>query len=215
MARLIRLAPLALLLAGCTTTASQDPTAMIPANIQATVMAEDHLQQARAAAAAGDPNARSTSVQDILARARSAESTPPQGGTDAAPPGQSGVGDGATPPAGAAARPAAASPPPAQARRAASGREFEVMFEGEADQPSAKEQATFAKSWAAGKVPAKAQVMITAGPASSTSAFDQAVVANRRLRNVRSLLPADVDAKQLYDPEMPPDMVRIVVGAAN
>ncbi|GGF76014.1 hypothetical protein GCM10007301_40010 [Azorhizobium oxalatiphilum] len=212
MVRLIRLAPMALLLAGCTTTASQDPTAMIPANIQATVMAEDHLQQARAEANAGDPNARSASVQEILARARASEGTSSGEGGAGAP---AGAGGGTSVSGGRTASASAATQPAAQPRRANSGREFDLMFEGSDDQLTAKEQAQFAKSWAAGKVPAKAQVMITAGPASTTSAFDQAVVANRRLRNVRSLLPADVEAKQLYDPEMPPDMVRIVVGAAN
>ncbi|MGU3495149.1 hypothetical protein ACLBXM_13995 [Xanthobacteraceae bacterium A53D] len=213
-ARVIRLAPLALLLAGCQTT-PQDPTAMIPANIQATVMAEDHLREARAQAMAGDPNAASTSVQDILARARAAGDNPPPGQEGAQPPaGAGGVAHNAGA-HGAGAPVQTGSLGAAPARQAGSGREFELTFDGNADQPSAREQSAFASSWKAGKVPAKAQVMITAGPASSTSAFDQALLANRRLRNVRSLLPADVDAKQLYDPEMPPDTVRIVVGAAQ
>ncbi len=197
-------------LTGCTTT-QQDPTAMIPPDIQASVIAEERLRQAREAANAGVPNAQATSVQEILARARAAEATTPptsDGSAAAAPPaGGDAATTGSIPPASARA----AAPP----KRSAAPREFEVTFEGAEDTPGGAEAAALAKAWKAGKVPAKAQVMITAGPGPGATAFDQALLANRRLRTVRSLLPADLDAKQLYDPDMTPDTVRIVVGTPD
>ncbi|WP_341992185.1 hypothetical protein [Azorhizobium sp. AG788] len=207
------------LLTGCTTT-QQDPIAMIPPDIQASVIAEEHMRQAREAANAGDPNAKPTSVQAILARARAAEATSPTAEAAAAGPAPA----GAAPPQLTAAEAAAAttgSIAPAGAARAAPPkrtappREFEVTFQGAEETPGGAEAAAFAKAWQAGKVPAKAQVMITAGPGPGATAFDQALLANKRLRTVRSLLPADLDAKQLYDPDMIPDTVRIVVGAPD
>lgn len=218
VSRLCRWALLALCagtpgLTGCTTT-QQDPTAMIPPDIQASVIAEEHLRQAREAANAGVPNAQPTSVQEILARARAAEAT--------TPPTAGGASGAAAPPAaGDAATATTGSLPPAAARaaappkRTASPREFEVTFQGGEDAPGSAEAAALAKAWKAGKVPAKAQVMITAGPGPGATAFDQALLANRRLRTVRSMLPADLDAKQLYDPDMTPDTVRIVVGTPD
>lgn len=207
------------LLTGCTTT-QQDPTAMIPPDIQASVIAEEHMRQAREAANAGDPNAKPTSVQAILARARAAEATSPPAETAAA-----GVGSAGAPPPPVTSTDGAAattgSIAPAGATRAAAAkptaqpREFEVTFQGAEDTPGGAEAAALAKAWKAGKVPAKAQVMITAGPGPGATAFDQALLANKRLRTVRSLLPADLNAKQLYDPDMTPDTVRIVVGTPD
>ncbi len=214
------------LLAGCATAPPQDPTAMIPPGVQASVLAEEQMRQARESANAGDPNAKPMSVQEILARARAAEATTPAPGTGAAAgpdpatlstaAGKAGTGTGAAGAAGAATGSigAAGAPPPA-ARRPPPGREFEVAFQGADDTPGSAEAAALAKAWKAGKVPAKAQVMITAGPGPGESAFDQALLANKRLRAVRSLLPADLDAKQLYDPDMTPDTVRITVGSTD
>ncbi|WP_332118269.1 hypothetical protein, partial [Azorhizobium caulinodans] len=101
------------------------------------------------------------------------------------------------------------------ARTAPVPREFEIVFEGTTDQPPERELAAFQKAWKAAKVSDKTQVMITAGPGGGGSAFDQALLANRRLRTVRSLLPATVNARQHYDPEFVPDTVRIVVGAMD
>ncbi|WP_156922526.1 hypothetical protein [Azorhizobium doebereinerae] len=213
--RLVWFAPLVLTLAGCQT-APQDPTAMIPANIQATVMAEDHLRQAREAANSGDPSASPTTVEAMLARARTAENAAPAPaeGAAGAPPAGAGAGSARAAASATGAGPAGAAPS-ATPKRPAPGREFEIVFDGSEDKPSAKAQAAFAAAWKAGKVPDKAKVMISAGPASAASAFDQALLANRRLRTVRSLLPAEIDAKQLYDPDMPPDTVRIVVGTTD
>lgn len=215
MGRVWRLGPLAVLLAGCAT-APADPTAMIPTNVQATVIAEDKLREAREQANAGDPAARPTSVQDMLARARTAEAqSPPAGG------GAEGGAPPASPAAAAPGAPSAGAPPSgaaavaARAPKAAPTREFEIMFDGPDDKPAPAELAAFQKAWKAAKVPAKSQVMITAGPGGGSSAFEQALLANRRLRTVRSLLPAELDARQHYDPEFVPDTVRIVVGSTD
>lgn len=210
-------------LTGCTTT-QQDPTAMIPPDIQASVIAEEHLRQAREAANAGVPNAQPTSVQEILARARAAEATTPPTagggaaaatGSSTAAPSAAALGAGDAPGATTGSIPPAAARAAAPPKRTATPREFEVTFQGGEDTPGSAEASALAKAWKAGKVPAKAQVMITAGPGPGATAFDQALLANRRLRTVRSLLPADIDAKQLYDPDMTPDTVRIVVGTPD
>lgn len=208
------LTPLAVVLAACTSTPA-DPISMIPPNVQATVVAEEKLREAREQANAGDPAARSTSVQDILARARAEGAAPAQGGDGAQAPAPAGAP--ATGGAPAAPAPAGAAAPTAgkPARTAPAPREFEIVFEGTTDQPPERELVAFQKAWKAAKVSDKTQVMITAGPGGGGSAFDQALLANRRLRTVRSLLPATVNARQHYDPEFVPDTVRIVVGAMD
>jgi len=258
----------ALALGGCTTTSS-NPAALIPTEVQASIMAEDRMR-------GSDGSSGTVSVEDILARARASGDTAPPQQAAAAAEGSAAPGDpaitGSTSGAGGAgsstagssnagswsgasnppqAMPAtrllAAAPLPGQAlspqnlpsqvlpsqalpsqtlatraapvaggaaRSSLRGQPvFELVYDGTEDQPPALQAAGLAKAVKALKLPAKTQVTIMAGPGPGTTPFDQALLANRRARAVKTLLPGDWEIKQLYDPDMPPDTVSIVLGS--
>lgn len=191
-----------LALAGCATTSS-DPTALIPADVRASVIAEDRM-------ASG-----SISVNEMLSRARDGEagapsSTPAEAAT-------TGAGTGATTGAAVAAvttaprTPAPVGVPDPPEPKAF----FEFTFDGPEDQPSGAAKDAFARKVKSARLSAKTQVTILSGPGQGTTAFDQALLANRRVRNVRSLLPEGWQASQVYNPDFPPDTVRIVLDPAT
>ncbi|OYX12940.1 MAG: hypothetical protein B7Z15_09060 [Rhizobiales bacterium 32-66-8] len=246
----------ALALGGCTTTSS-NPAALIPTEVQASIMAEDRMR-------GSDGSSGSVSVQDILARARASGDAAPQqqaagaagaeggdpavtgstaqagtGSATASGPSTGPWGGSANPPQAApATRLLAAQPLPGQAlasqtlpsqalpsqalpaqtlgaRSARGGGQpvYELVYDGTEDQPPPLQAAGLAKAVKALKLPGKTQVTIMAGPGPGTTPFDQALLANRRARAVKTLLPGDWEIKQLYDPEMPPDTVSIVLGS--
>lgn len=217
-----------LLLTGCAT--NPDPVALIPSTIQASVVTEDRM---------AGPNGGSgaVSVDDMLAAARNAASS--EAAAPAAAPAAMGPPDtvaGSTPaPVGgeagrssqqAAAAMVAGLPKGPQGDAGpvstgsvttpgASGKRFEVGFEGGDDQPSAAQAAALSKALKAARLPAKTGVTLIAGPGGGATPFDQALLANKRARAVKSLLPADWSSTQVYDPAGEPDTVSIVVGARN
>ncbi|MEP9376989.1 hypothetical protein ABLE91_09765 [Aquabacter sp. CN5-332] len=200
-----------LALGGCASTS--DPSSLIPTQVQASVMAEDRLL--------GNPNGGgSVSVDDMLARARAAKADGSPGQAQAAT---------AEPATGApAASPQPTQPSPsgqAQTAQQSGTRTapepaepkpfFEVTFDGNEDQPPAVAAEALAKKLKSARMPAKTEVTILTGPGPGTTAFDQALLANRRARNVRSLLPEGWKISQIYDPTFPPDTVRIMVGPSS
>lgn len=216
-----------LLLAGCAS--NPDPVALIPSTIQATVVTEDRTLGPNGGTGA-------VSVNEMLAAARGTapgESGPTEG--DPQRPAQAGA-------AGGQAQPAAGSDPARPAQQAAAmvaalpsarqgeagpastgsvpgaataGKRFEVTFDGAEDQPSPAQTAALSKAVKAARLPAKTGVTLIAGPGAGATPFDQALLANKRARAVRSLLPADWASSQVYDPAGEPDTVSIVVGARN
>ncbi len=196
-----------LALGGCAST-SRDPTALIPSDVRASVIAEDRMESG------------SISVQDMLARARDQEGgqgTPGQGALGQGAPGQGApettgsVVPGA-PPASAPRPPPSASaalPEPAEPKAF-----FDITFDAAEDAPPAAVKEALARKIKAARLSAKTEVTILSGPGPGTTAFDQALLANRRARNVRSLLPEGWKASQVYNPDFPPDTVRIVLGPA-
>lgn len=203
-----------LALGGCATSAS-DPSSLIPTQIQASVMAEDRLL--------GYPTGSgSVSVDDMLARARTAQADGSPGQAQAAT-GQAATAEttlGAPaaqppPPSGQAQTAQQRGAPPAAPEPAEPKAFFEVTFDGNEDQPPAAAAEALAKKLKSARMPAKTEVTILAGPGPGTTAFDQALLANRRARNVRSLLPEGWKISQVYDPTFPPDTVRIIVGPSS
>lgn len=181
-----------LALGGCATTS--DPTALIPADVRASVVAEDRM-------ASG-----SISVNEMLSRARDGEA-----GAATAPEGA--VASSAPPPTVAAPSVSARAPEPAEPPAPREPKAFfEFTFDGPEDQPPTAVKDAFALKLKSARVSAKTQVTILSGPGQGTTPFDQALLANRRARNVRSLLPEGVQASQIYNPDFPPDTVRIVLG---
>ncbi|MEP9367855.1 hypothetical protein [Xanthobacter sp. VNH20] len=244
-------------LGGCA--GPRDPTALIPAPVQNTVMAEDKLREARAAAAAQKGEGTAVSVTDILARARAVQDQPAaaqasasasatassgasaaiaQAGTNAPPP------DAATPEAAAARRalmaqaqalaPAQTPSSPPIAARTASARQvsafaaettgtlprggtraplIDIVFEPGQEAPGAADAAALAKAVKAARLGPGRPVTVLAGPGSGADPFAQALLANKRARAVKALLPQDIPAAQLYDPDLEPDTVRIIAGS--
>lgn len=199
----LSLSALLCLAAGGCATSSSDPASLIPQQIQATVMAEDRLL--------GNPSGGSAvSVDEMLARAR-------QSGGNPAPPGlptQETPGDAtgsiaapATQPPPAAAKPSAPPPEPDEPKPL-----FEITFDGTEEEPPGPVKDALAKKLKVARLSAKTEVTILTGPGPGTNAFEQAVLANKRARNVRSLLPEGWKIQQVYDPTFPPDTVRIVLG---
>ncbi|TCT06578.1 hypothetical protein [Aquabacter spiritensis] len=203
-----------LALGGCATTS--DPSALIPPDVRASVMAEDQLLGVKGGGG-------SVSVDEILARARGAnqDGTPGQvGAASPADPTSTGAiaahadgvrtaaAPGAVPPPSAAApKPSAEPKPPAEPKPF-----FEITYDGHEDTPPATAADALAKKLKSARLAAKTEVTILAGPGPGTTAFDQALLANRRARNIRSLLPEGWKISQVYDPAFPPDTVRILVG---
>ena len=217
--RLFQLAAAALAslaLGGC---ASTNPSSLIPESVQATVVAEDRLTGA-------GPGGKPVSVDEMLSRARSAgaEGTPAPTGEHAAgapsEEGQATAAAGASAGAQAQAAPQAAraaAPPPVAVNPSAlpPGERkplFEVMFDGRDDVPPAATSDALSRRLKSARLPAKTEVTILVGPGPGTTAFDQALLANKRARNVRSLLPQEWVINQVYDPTFPSDTVRIVLG---
>ncbi|WP_127088791.1 hypothetical protein [Aquabacter cavernae] len=211
------LAALLCLGAGGCATSSSDPASLIPTQLAASVMAEDRLL--------GNANGGSAvSVDDMLARAR-------QSGGDGSPPGQHATAQAATtngpgevtgsvgaPAASPTQAPVAARPaaPPALPPEPEEPKPlFEITFDGSEEQPPAAAKEAMAKKIKGARLSAKSEVTILTGPGPGTNAFEQAVLANRRARNVRSLLPEGWQIQQLYDPSFPPDTVRIVLGRVS
>ncbi|QTL05152.1 hypothetical protein J5J86_07620 [Aquabacter sp. L1I39] len=215
-----------LLLAGCAT--NPDPVALIPSTVQASVVTEDRMLGPEGGSGA-------VSVDDMLAAARGA---PVEGGTaPAGPPAAAqaaeAVGSAPAPAAEGAGRstqqtaaamvaglPATRQSEGAPATTgsvsaAATGKRFEVTFDGADDQPSPAQAAALSKAVKAARLPAKTGVTLIAGPGGGATPFDQALLANKRARAVKSLLPADWTSTQVYDPAGEPDTVSIVVGARN
>lgn len=213
-----------LLLAGCAS--NPDPVALIPSTIQASVVTEDRMVGPQGGTGA-------VSVDEMLAAARS--TAPGESGAAAAePPAVAAGGEGASAPGAgpgrstqqAAAAMVAGLPSARQAdpgptstgsvsAAASMGKRFEVTFDGADDQPSAAQAAALAKAVKAARLPAKTGVTLIAGPGAGATPFDQALLANKRARAVKSLLPADWTSTQVYDPSGEPDTVSIVVGARN
>lgn len=200
-----------LALGGCATTSS-DPSALIPVQVQASVLAEDRILDA-------ENGGKGVSVEEMLARARRA------GGGGGGGSAQVASADHASapPPTAAAQVSAQPAPPKGDAARAASAPAepaepkplFEITYDGSDDQPPAPAAEALAKKLKAARLPAKTEVTILAGPGPGTTAFDQALLANRRARNIRSLLPEGWKIGQVYDPTFPPDTVRIVLGPGS
>lgn len=191
-------------LGGCATTSS-DPTALIPADVRASVIAEDRM-------ASG-----SISVNEMLSRARDGEagSTASAPAGDGAPAGVASANTAApgAPPTAPAATPARSTTPPPEPPEPKAF--FEVTFDGTEDQPSVAAKEALARKLKSARLSAKTEVTILSGPGPGTTAFDQALLANRRARAVRSLLPEGWKATQVYNPDFPPDTVRIVLGSAT
>ncbi|MEW6125216.1 MAG: hypothetical protein AB1698_21635 [Pseudomonadota bacterium] len=210
------LAALLCLAAGGCATSSSDPASLIPTQLQATVMAEDRLL--------GNPSGGgAVSVDEMLARARQGgEGTPGQSAaapaTGAAPGETTGsIGAPAAAPAATTAtapRPASvpAAPPPEPAEPKPI---FEITFDGTEEEPAGLVKEALAKKIKGSRLSAKSEVTILTGPGPGTNAFEQAVLANKRARNVRSLLPEGWQIQQVYDPSFPPDTVRIVLGRVS
>lgn len=194
----------ALALGGCATTSS-DPTALIPADVRASVIAEDRM-------ASG-----SISVNEMLSRARDGEagSAAPAPAGDGAQAGVAAANTAASgaPPTVPTATPARSTMPPPEPPEPKAF--FEVTFDGTEDQPSVAAKEALARKLKSARLSAKTEVTILSGPGPGTTAFDQALLANRRARAVRSLLPEGWKATQVYNPDFPPDTVRIVLGSAT
>lgn len=195
-----------LALGGCATT-SADPTALIPADVRASVIAEDRM-------ASG-----SISVNEMLSRARDGEtgSAAPAPAGEGVPAGIATANGAAagTAPTAPAAMPVRSTLPPAAPEPPEPKAFFEVTFDGTEDQPSIAAKDALARKLKAARLSAKTEVTILSGPGPGTTAFDQALLANRRARAVRSLLPEGWKATQVYNPDFPPDTVRIVLGSAT
>lgn len=190
---------------GCATT---DPASLIPPQIQATVMAEDRIL--------GNPSGGGAmSVDEMLARARQSSGT---GATTGQPATQAqeapGEATGSIAAAGAQPKPAAESAKPAVPPPEPDEPKpiFEVTFDGVEEEPPGAVKDALAKKLKVARLSAKTEVTILTGPGPGTNAFEQAVLANKRARNVRSLLPEGWKIQQVYDPTFPPDTVRIVLG---
>lgn len=196
--RLPMSALLCLAAGGCATT---DPASLIPPQIQATVMAEDRIL--------GNPSGDGAmSVDEMLARARQsggAGGATGQPGTQA----QEAPGEATGSIAATAAQPKPAAPPPEPDDPKPI---FEVTFDGVEEEPPGPVKDALAKKLKVARLSAKTEVTILTGPGPGTNAFEQAVLANKRARNVRSLLPEGWKIQQVYDPTFPPDTVRIVLG---
>lgn len=196
---------LAFALSGCATT-QPDPMSLIPTNLQASMIAEARMREAKEAATTPAPGAEasgSVSVNEILARARADGSAPPSGGTPQA---------GAEPAQIAATR---ADPMTTGSVRPPASRDIIVPFEEGADSLSPAETQKLASALKAKKLGDKMPIVLLAGPANASSAFDQALLAQKRARAVQSLLPSSVSAKVDYDPNAEPDTVKILIGASD
>ncbi|OYY29727.1 MAG: hypothetical protein B7Y65_00960 [Azorhizobium sp. 35-67-15] len=232
-------------LGGCA--GPRDPTALIPVSVQTTVMAEDRLSEARAAAAAQKGDGSAVSVTDILARARAVQDQPAsaQGASNASAASGSAGGpppEAATPEAAAARRALLAVAPSSVPSSASSGLSaarqvsafaadptgdttgalprpstraplIDIMFEPGQDAPSAADAVALGKALKAARLGPGRPVTVLAGPGSAADPFAQALLANKRARAVKALLPADIPSTQLYDPDLEPDTVRILAGS--
>ncbi|HQS08458.1 MAG TPA: hypothetical protein PLK13_06495 [Xanthobacteraceae bacterium] len=234
-------------LGGCA--GPRDPTALIPVSVQTTVMAEDRLREARAAASAQKGDGSAVSVTDILARARAVQDQPAaaQAPSNASASAASGMAGGpppeaATPEAAAARRallaatpspvPSSASSSPPAARQVSAFAAdstgdttgalprpstraplIDIVFEPGQDAPGPADAAALAKALKAARLGPGRPVTVLAGPGSAADPFAQALLANKRARAVKALLPPDLPATQLYDPDLEPDTVRILAGS--
>lgn len=238
-------------LGGCA--GPRDPTALIPVSVQTTVMAEDRLSEARAAAAAQKGDGAAVSVTDILARARAVQDQPAaaQAPSNASASAASGMAGGpppeaATPEAAAARRallamapssapsavPSSASAGPPAARQVSAFASdatgdttgalprpstraplIDIVFEPGQETPGAADVAALAKALKAARLGPGRAVTVLAGPGTAADPFAQALLANKRARAVKALLPPDLSATQLYDPDLEPDTVRVLAGS--
>ncbi|OYX68627.1 MAG: hypothetical protein B7Y95_19970 [Rhizobiales bacterium 32-66-11] len=224
-------------LGGCA--GPRDPTALIPVSVQTTVMAEDKLREARAAAAAQKGDGTAVSVTDILARARAVQDQPAVAQASSNASAASGAAGGpppeATTPEAAAARRAlraeTASSAPAARQVSAFAADptgdttgalprpstraplIDIVFEPGQDAPGAADAAALAKALKAARLGPGRAVTVLAGPGTAADPFAQALLANKRARAVKALLPPDLPATQLYDPDLEPDTVRVLAGS--
>ncbi|MEW6255908.1 MAG: hypothetical protein AB1592_08120, partial [Pseudomonadota bacterium] len=116
----------------------------------------------------------------------------------------------ANPAPATASKPAPPPPEPAEPKPI-----FEITFDGIEEEPSPLVKEALAKKIKASRLSAKSEVTILTGPGPGTNAFEQAVLANKRARTVRSLLPEGWKIEQVYDPTFPPDTVRLVLGRVS
>lgn len=205
--RLCVSALLCLAAGGCATTSS-DPTALIPPQIQASVMAEERLLGGNSG----------VTVEQMLARARQSGDNPaPAAGAQAPAETTGSIAAPAAPQtqASAAPPPSAAKLPPSPPEPAEPKPIFEITFDGTEEEPSPLVKEALAKKIKASRLSAKSEVTILTGPGPGTNAFEQAVLANKRARTVRSLLPEGWKIEQVYDPTFPPDTVRLVLGRVS
>ncbi|MFG1424234.1 hypothetical protein [Roseixanthobacter liquoris] len=90
---------------------------------------------------------------------------------------------------------------------------IDIVFEPGQDMPSAADGAALAKALKAARLGPGRPVTVLAGPGSGADPFAQALLANKRARAVKALLPPEIPATQLYDPDLEPDTVRILAGS--
>ncbi|MFG1399179.1 hypothetical protein [Roseixanthobacter pseudopolyaromaticivorans] len=208
-------------LGGCA--GPRDPTALIPAPVQNTVMAEDKLREARAAAAAQKGEGTAVSVTDILARARAAQDQPAAAQAPASASAQTAASLPTAASSPTAARPASARQVSAFAaettgtlpRAATRAALIDIVFEPGQEAPGAADATALAKAVKAARLGPGRPVTVVAGPGSGADPFAQALLANKRARAVKALLPQDIPAAQLYDPDLEPDTVRVIAGSSE
>ncbi|MBV8400833.1 MAG: hypothetical protein JOZ17_19175 [Acetobacteraceae bacterium] len=197
-------------------------------------------QRSLGAATPANPSApppKGMTVQDILARARTAEAAPPRGGPFIPAPASvaPGPGSGPEPPADdgeealrprlapataiAQATNKAAAPtqlanipraPATEKRPIDPG--LKVAFSRGATTLSPAEQMKVALTTANAGLPSGGRVTLLLGPASSESSLERFRVARQRGEVVAALLPHGSEIVQDYRPELPEDAVWIVFG---
>jgi hypothetical protein len=185
-------------------------------------------------AASGSGQGTKSSVQDILARARTAPPPPPvqagsaQGGPFVPAPVE-GRADGAAPqvpaaPATSIASGTAVAPSPTQllgVPRASATQKMpldpglKVTFAPGANTLSTFEESRLASAAANARLAPGARVTLILGPASSSSSWERLSLARRRGEAIATLLPHGLEIVQDYKPELPPDAVWVVFGARS
>lgn len=202
-----------------------------------TVSGQRPVAGAAAAANPSAPPSKGMTVQDILARARTAEAGPPRGGPFIPAPAGVAPGPGSVPeppadddeeplrprlaPATEIARATnkAAGPtqlaniPRVQAtEKRPNDPGLKVAFSKGTTTLSPAEQMKVALTTANAGLPSGGRVTLLLGPASSESSLERFRVARQRGEVVAALLPRGSEIVQDYRPELPEDAVWIVFG---
>jgi hypothetical protein len=211
--------------------------APLPAPVAAAPGPRPAPVEAIAAANSSPPPPKGTTIQDILARARTTDPGPPRGGPFVPAPA------GVAPAAGSAPEPPAddgeetprarlaPATSVAQATNKAAGPTqlaniprvqatekkpidsgFKVAFAPGATTLAPAEQMKLALATAKAGLPSAGRVTLLLGPASSDSSLERFQLARRRGEVVAAMLPQGSEIVQDYKPELPADAVWVVFG---